>query len=67
MLYVQQSLGPDEDLIHVGEFHWMYTVHAFSSILWGIAASLLMIIGSVFVYKHIGKFPASIPVFTAIP
>ena len=67
MLYVQQSLGPDEELIHVGEYHWMYTVQSFSSILWGIAASLLMIVGSVFVYKHIGKFPANIPVFDAIP
>lgn len=67
MLYVQQSLGPDEELIHVGEFHWMYTVHAFSNIIWGIVASLLMIVGSVFVYKHIGKFPPNIPLFTAVP
>ena len=36
MLYVQQSLGPNEELVHIGRFHWMYTVGAF----FGIAAGL---------------------------
>ncbi|MGQ0527119.1 MAG: PH domain-containing protein [Alphaproteobacteria bacterium] len=60
MLYVQQSLGPNEELVHVGQFHWMYTFNAFLSILWGIAGSLLVIIAAVFAYKQLGKFPANL-------
>lgn len=40
MLYVQQSLGPNEEIIHIGHFHWMYT---FMAVLWvfiGLGMSL---------------------------
>jgi hypothetical protein len=57
MLYVQQSLGPDEELVHVGKFHWMYTVQAFLAIMWGIVGSVIVIVGSVFMYKQMGRFP----------
>lgn len=57
MLYVQQSLGPNEELVHVGDFHWMYTAKAFFSILWGMAASVGVIVAAVFMYKQTGKFP----------
>jgi len=67
MLYVQQSLGPDEDLIHVGQFHWMYTVHAFMSIFWGIVTALLLMVGGVFIYKHMGHLPQNIPLMEAVP
>lgn len=43
MMYVQQSLAPEEKLVHVGHFHWFYDVQAFMSIAWGLffAISLL--------------------------
>lgn len=60
MLYVEQSLGPDEELVHIGKFHWMYTLQAVMSILWGFLASLIVIFGSVFVYKKMGWFPEQV-------
>ncbi|MCB1650517.1 MAG: PH domain-containing protein [Alphaproteobacteria bacterium] len=57
MLYVEQSLGPDEELVHVGKFHWMYTFKAFFAIFWGVVASILVIVGSVFIYKKLGFLP----------
>ena len=44
MMYVQQSLAPDEKLVHIGHFHWFYDVQAFMSIAWGLffAVSLLV-------------------------
>lgn len=67
MLYVQQSLGPDEQLVHVGKFHWMYTVNAFLAIFWGMLGSVLVIIGSVVMYKQLGKFPPTIGWLEAVP
>ncbi|MGH1398433.1 MAG: PH domain-containing protein [Alphaproteobacteria bacterium] len=66
MLYVQQSLGPDEELVHVGKFHWMYTVHAFTAILWGLFISILIIVGAIIFYKQTGKFPPELNWITAI-
>jgi len=66
MLYVQQSLGPDEELVHVGRFHWMYTVQAFMTIVWGAVASIVVIIGAVYVYKKLGQFPAELGWLEAI-
>lgn len=43
MLYVQQSLGADEEIIHIGHFHWMYTLNAVMSIFWGIVACIIVI------------------------
>lgn len=57
MLYIQQSLGPDEELIAVGNFHWMYTVKAMLSIFWGILGSVIVIAGSVFMYQRLGTYP----------
>ncbi|MCB1591704.1 MAG: PH domain-containing protein, partial [Alphaproteobacteria bacterium] len=44
MLYVQQSLAPDEELVHIGQFHWMYTVGAFFSIIWSLFFGIAIII-----------------------
>jgi len=33
MLYIQQSMGADEKLIHVAKFHWMYDVLAIVNLL----------------------------------
>ncbi len=57
MLYVQQSLGPNEELVHIGKFHWMYTVQAFMSIFWGLVLSIIVLAGSVFMYIQMGKVP----------
>ena len=66
MLYVQQSLGPNEELIHVGEFHWIYTAQAFMAIFWSTVASIVVVIGSVFMYKHLGYFPPELNWLEAI-
>jgi hypothetical protein len=44
MLYVQQSLAPDEKLIYVAKFHWFYDVQALMNIVWGsfLAISILV-------------------------
>lgn len=44
MLYVQQSLSSDEDLIYVARFHWFYDVQAILSIVWGLFFSLSLLI-----------------------
>ena len=67
MLYVQQSLGPDEELIHVGSFHWMYTVNAFMSIFFGMLISLIVIIGGIAIEKKLGHFSVDLPLNVAIP
>ncbi len=66
MLYVQQSLGTDEELIHVGEFHWMYTVQAFMAILWGVLSSIIVIVGAVYAYTQLGKFPPGLNPLEAV-
>jgi uncharacterized membrane protein YdbT with pleckstrin-like domain len=53
MLYVQQSLGPDEELVHVGKFHWIYTFNAFMAIVWGVAGAIVVVAGSVFMYRQL--------------
>lgn len=54
MLYVEQSLGPNEELVHIGRFHWIYTLNAFMSIFWGVVLSIVVVVGGVIVYKHFG-------------
>ncbi|MCB9983185.1 MAG: PH domain-containing protein [Rhodospirillales bacterium] len=66
MLYVEQSLGANEELVHVGKFHWMYTVHSFMAILWGIVISLMIVVGGVIVYKQMGWFPRELPTFEGV-
>lgn len=47
MMYVQQSLAPDEKLIHVGHFHWFYDVQAFMSIAWGLFFAISLLIAAI--------------------
>lgn len=58
MLYVEQSLGPNEELVHIGKFHWMYTLSAFMSIFWGVVASVLIIVGGMVIYAQMGWYTA---------
>lgn len=67
MLYVQQSLAPDEELIHVGHFHWMYTVNAFMAIFFGMLISVAIIVAGITYKKMTGAFPPDLPVTVAIP
>jgi hypothetical protein len=47
MLYVQQSLGPQEELLATARFHWMYTVHAVFWILFGLALGIVVGYGAI--------------------
>jgi uncharacterized membrane protein YdbT with pleckstrin-like domain len=63
MLYVQQSLGADEELVHIGHFHWMYTLNAVMSIVWGLLACIAVITASVYFQSNVimdGVEPPSI-------
>ncbi|MBU0859148.1 MAG: PH domain-containing protein, partial [Alphaproteobacteria bacterium] len=63
MLYVQQSLGADEELVHIGHFHWMYTLNAVLSIFWGVLACITVISASVYFQSNVmmeGVEPPSI-------
>ncbi|MBI1214197.1 MAG: PH domain-containing protein [Alphaproteobacteria bacterium] len=42
MLYVQQSLGPNEEILMGARFHWMYTLQAIFWILFGLAMGVLL-------------------------
>lgn len=44
MLYVQQSLAPDEQLIYVAKFHWFYDVQATMNIVWGAFLAVMIIV-----------------------
>ena len=52
MLYIQQSLGPDEELVHVGQFHWIYTLTAVMSIFWGVVGCIAVIWGGVYLQQN---------------
>ncbi len=47
MMYVQQSLAPDEKLVHIGQFHWFYDVQAMMSIVWGLFFALSILIAAI--------------------
>ncbi|MDD9899929.1 MAG: PH domain-containing protein [Alphaproteobacteria bacterium] len=40
MLYVQQSLGPREEILMAARFHWMYTLQAIFWIMFGLAVGV---------------------------
>jgi ABC-type multidrug transport system fused ATPase/permease subunit len=44
MLYVQQSLAPDEQLIYIAKFHWFYDVQAVMNIVWGAFFAVILMI-----------------------
>lgn len=65
MLYVQQSLGADEEIIHIGQFHWMYTFGAVMNIVYGFIACILVICGALYFQKGMGM-PAEVGVIEQI-
>jgi uncharacterized membrane protein YdbT with pleckstrin-like domain len=66
MLYVEQSLGPNEELVHVGKFHWMYTAQAFMAIFWGVVGSLLVLFASIYMYIQMKEFPPNVGFVEAV-
>lgn len=47
MLYVQQSLGPNEEILVGARFHWMYTAQAVGWILFGLALGIFVGYGAI--------------------
>ena len=54
MQYVLQSLAPDEEIVHIGRYHWMYNVYASFSIFWGVVICIAMLIAPVYLYIYMG-------------
>jgi uncharacterized membrane protein len=52
MLYVKQSLSADEEIVHVGHFHWMYTLSAVLNILWGFLLCIAVIYAGLYYQTH---------------
>ena len=44
--YIRQSLSDEEELIHIAEFHWMYTVNAVFNIIFSAALALVIVWGA---------------------
>lgn len=53
MLYVQQSLAPDEELVHIGRFHWFYDVMAIMNIFWGIFFAISVLAAAVVLQTYL--------------
>ncbi len=64
MTYIQQSLAPDERLVHIGRFHWLYTVIACMNIFWGAVTSILILWGTVYAQVKTGIVVPGIPPVT---
>jgi hypothetical protein len=47
MLYVQQSLSPDEEILMAARFHWMYTFNAVMWIVFGISLGIAVAYGAI--------------------
>ena len=63
MLYVEQSLGKGEEIVGIGEFHWMYTVQAVSWIVIGLLLACGIIHGGV----HLDVMTSVNKTFTNLP
>lgn len=49
MLYVEQSLSPNEEIIRIGEFHWFYTLNAALWIVFGFIGFFGILYGGYYV------------------
>lgn len=47
MHYVRESLGPGEQLIHVGSFHWLYTFKAVLNVVLSVVLCFVLLWGAV--------------------
>ncbi len=66
--YIRQSLSPDEKLIHIARFHWVYNVSAIFNIVFSIALSIGVIVLAIKYQPVILKTPsrASLPLMDQI-
>lgn len=55
MDYIRQSLGEDEELVHVAHFHWMYTLSAVLNVVFGIFLAILVIVVAIYIEPMIFK------------
>ncbi len=56
MDYIRQSLGEDEELVHVARFHWMYTLSAILNIIFSAGLAAGIIWGVVYVEPMLPHF-----------
>ena len=56
MDYIRQSLAEDEELVHIGHFHWFYTLSAALNILFGLVFAIGIIVGALMVQPYLPKF-----------
>lgn len=56
MDYIRQSLGEDEELVHVAHFHWLYTVGAIFNIVFGAGLAIAIIVGAIMVEPILPSF-----------
>ncbi len=54
-LYVRQSLSADEELVHLGRFHWMYNVSAFMNVIWGAVSCFAVLYAAIYFQWHYGS------------
>ena len=45
-VYIRESLGEGEELIHLGRFHWMYTFKAVMGIFWSFLGTIAVLCGA---------------------
>jgi len=61
--YVRQSLTPGEKLIHVGQFHWFYTLNAILGLFWGFIGTFIflgvVVVGEQMMHTHTFSAPPS--------
>ena len=50
--YLQQSLGENESVVQIGKFHWMYSLKAILSIVWGLLACVAVVVVSIYVKNN---------------
>jgi uncharacterized membrane protein YdbT with pleckstrin-like domain len=62
LLYVEQSLAPDEKLVHIGRFHWFYDVQAFMNIVWGLFFAISILIAAIQLEPYL---PGSMTIMTS--
>lgn len=57
MLYIQESLGNNEEILSLGDFHWMHEVRAVFNIFFGIVMAMIVMFGGVLLFYKLGRIP----------
>jgi uncharacterized membrane protein YdbT with pleckstrin-like domain len=59
--YLQEVIRGDEQLIHMGQLHWLFAFRAFMSIVWGLFFSALILAAAVFLSKQFKMINPALP------